>query len=217
MRADGRSRRKPRATGRCESRSTRSSTRCDPTPNLRAAGAIESKGSNLLTRRTCRDSAAWVRSRRLNRTTPFRRLLASTPGLRRSGRASVTRLAVRQHRCCARQAGVRQRRAGVAAEPDGRDSRGRDADNSRGNARGRLGPGSASHVEARHQCPDLRARICVVRRTAQGTLTNGMLADLVVLSDDIFESPGAQLASTPVAVTIFDGKIVYRRNAKSTN
>jgi predicted amidohydrolase YtcJ len=51
----------------------------------------------------------------------------------------------------------------------------------------------------------------------KGTLTNGMLADLVVLSGDIFESPHAQLASTPVAVTIFDGKIVYRRDAKSTN
>jgi predicted amidohydrolase YtcJ len=51
----------------------------------------------------------------------------------------------------------------------------------------------------------------------KGTLTNGMLADLVVLSDDIFESPDPQLASTPVAVTIFDGKIVYRRDAKSTN
>jgi predicted amidohydrolase YtcJ len=51
----------------------------------------------------------------------------------------------------------------------------------------------------------------------KGSLTPGMLADLVVLSDDIFDIPDAQLATTTVAVTIFDGKIVYRRNSKSTN
>jgi predicted amidohydrolase YtcJ len=43
-----------------------------------------------------------------------------------------------------------------------------------------------------------------------------MLADLVVLTEDIFESPSA-LASAKVAVTIFDGKIVYRRGVKPTN
>lgn len=50
----------------------------------------------------------------------------------------------------------------------------------------------------------------------KGSLTKGMLADLVVLSDDIFET-SVNLARTTVAATIFDGKIVYRRNAKSTN
>ena len=51
----------------------------------------------------------------------------------------------------------------------------------------------------------------------KGSLTKGMLADLVVLSDDIFETPEPNLAHVTVAVTIFNGKIVYRRNAKSTN
>ena len=51
----------------------------------------------------------------------------------------------------------------------------------------------------------------------KGSLTVGMLADLVVLSADIFGAPPSRLASTTVAVTIFDGKIVYRRNARSTN
>jgi predicted amidohydrolase YtcJ len=50
----------------------------------------------------------------------------------------------------------------------------------------------------------------------KGTITRGMLADLVVLTEDIFESPSA-LASARVAVTIFDGKIVYRRGVKPTN
>jgi predicted amidohydrolase YtcJ len=51
----------------------------------------------------------------------------------------------------------------------------------------------------------------------KGSLKAGMLADLVVLSSDIFDAPSSQLAATAVAVTIFDGKIVYRRTAKSTN
>lgn len=51
----------------------------------------------------------------------------------------------------------------------------------------------------------------------KGSLTKGMLADLVVLSDDIFEASEPDLARATVAATIFDGKIVYRRNAKSTN
>jgi predicted amidohydrolase YtcJ len=51
----------------------------------------------------------------------------------------------------------------------------------------------------------------------KGTLAPGMLADLVVLSDDIFDAPPSRLASTRVAVTIFDGKVVYRRDGASTN
>jgi predicted amidohydrolase YtcJ len=45
----------------------------------------------------------------------------------------------------------------------------------------------------------------------KGSLTPGMLADLVVLSDDIFAKTARPLTSTSVAVTIFDGKIVYKR------
>jgi predicted amidohydrolase YtcJ len=51
----------------------------------------------------------------------------------------------------------------------------------------------------------------------KGSLKAGMLADLVVLSSDIFDAPPSRLASASVAATIFDGKIVYRRNARSTN
>lgn len=51
----------------------------------------------------------------------------------------------------------------------------------------------------------------------KGSLKPGMLADLVVLSSDIFAAPSEELASTTVAVTVFDGKIVYSRTAKSTN
>jgi len=51
----------------------------------------------------------------------------------------------------------------------------------------------------------------------KGSLKKGMLADLVVLSDDIFDAPPTDLSRTTVAATIFDGKIVYQRTAKSTN
>lgn len=51
----------------------------------------------------------------------------------------------------------------------------------------------------------------------KGSLKKGMLADIVVLSGDIFEPSGAALAHATVAVTIFDGKIVYRRDARATN
>jgi predicted amidohydrolase YtcJ len=51
----------------------------------------------------------------------------------------------------------------------------------------------------------------------KGSLKPGMLADLVVLSNDIFSAPVSRISSATVAVTIFDGKIVYRRSAKSTD
>jgi len=53
----------------------------------------------------------------------------------------------------------------------------------------------------------------------KGTLKAGMLADIVVLSDDIFASKARSLdlASTRVAVTVFDGKVVYQRDRASTN
>jgi len=44
----------------------------------------------------------------------------------------------------------------------------------------------------------------------KGTLKPDMLADLVILSTDIFGGP-AKLAGAEVVMTIFDGKIVYRR------
>jgi predicted amidohydrolase YtcJ len=45
----------------------------------------------------------------------------------------------------------------------------------------------------------------------KGTLAPGMLADVVILSADIFSAPASGLASTTVAATIFDGKVVYQR------
>jgi hypothetical protein len=50
----------------------------------------------------------------------------------------------------------------------------------------------------------------------KGSISPGMLADLVVLSENIFEAPGRKkLASVAVELTIFDGRIVHRRTPRS--
>lgn len=48
----------------------------------------------------------------------------------------------------------------------------------------------------------------------KGSIAPGMLADLVVLSADVLAAP-EKLESASVAVTIFDGKIVHRRDGRS--
>ena len=45
----------------------------------------------------------------------------------------------------------------------------------------------------------------------RGRLRRGMVADVVVLSQDLFEIPPAQIAKTRVDMTIFDGQVVYTR------
>ena len=51
----------------------------------------------------------------------------------------------------------------------------------------------------------------------KGTLAEDMLADIVVLSKDLFTLPASRLAEATVEVTIFDGKVVFQRSAVSDN
>lgn len=51
----------------------------------------------------------------------------------------------------------------------------------------------------------------------KGLLARDMLADLVVLSDDIFADGATPLTEVRVMVTIVDGKVVYRRDPPETN
>ena len=44
-----------------------------------------------------------------------------------------------------------------------------------------------------------------------GSITPGKLADMVVLSRDIFTIPPKEISDTQVDYTIFDGRVVYRR------
>lgn len=50
----------------------------------------------------------------------------------------------------------------------------------------------------------------------KGTLAKGMLADMVILSADIFDAPPERLLDARVEVTIFDGKVVYDRPDTTT-
>jgi hypothetical protein len=50
----------------------------------------------------------------------------------------------------------------------------------------------------------------------KGTLERDMLADLVIFDRDIFALPPDRLTDARVVMTIFDGKIVYRRDAPAT-
>jgi predicted amidohydrolase YtcJ len=51
----------------------------------------------------------------------------------------------------------------------------------------------------------------------KGSLERDMLADVVILTHDIFSLPPARLAEVAVAVTIFDGKVVYTRPGESSD
>jgi predicted amidohydrolase YtcJ len=51
----------------------------------------------------------------------------------------------------------------------------------------------------------------------KGSLKPDMLADIVILSKDIFSLAPARLAETEVMVTIFDGKVVYQRSTETDN
>ncbi|MGH8187902.1 MAG: amidohydrolase, partial [Steroidobacteraceae bacterium] len=50
----------------------------------------------------------------------------------------------------------------------------------------------------------------------KGTLAKGMLADIVILSTDIFKAPPERVMDAQVDVTIFDGKVVYDRAEAGT-
>lgn len=51
----------------------------------------------------------------------------------------------------------------------------------------------------------------------KGSLGRDMLADIVILSKDVFALPVSRLTEAEVAVTIFDGKIVYQRSTETDN
>lgn len=49
----------------------------------------------------------------------------------------------------------------------------------------------------------------------KGSITEGKLADLVVLSDNILQAPTAQLLKTQVLYTIFGGRVVYQADGQT--
>jgi predicted amidohydrolase YtcJ len=51
----------------------------------------------------------------------------------------------------------------------------------------------------------------------KGTLAPGMLADIVILSNDIFKNTPESLKDSLVTTTIFDGKVVYKHPAQAAS
>ena len=49
------------------------------------------------------------------------------------------------------------------------------------------------------------------QETVKGSIEPGKLADLIVLSDDIFTIQPEAIEKTRVDMTIFDGKVIYQR------
>jgi len=49
------------------------------------------------------------------------------------------------------------------------------------------------------------------QETVKGSIEPGKLADLVVLSDDIFSIPPESIQNTKVDLTIFDGRVIFER------
>ena len=50
----------------------------------------------------------------------------------------------------------------------------------------------------------------------KGKLERDMLADIVILSEPVFSAKAPNLSTVDVAITIADGKVVYRRDAPDT-
>jgi predicted amidohydrolase YtcJ len=48
----------------------------------------------------------------------------------------------------------------------------------------------------------------------KGKLTPGMLADIIVFSNDLFKIDPLKIHETRVVLTVFDGKVIYRNQEK---
>src|SRR5207237_3139057 len=53
----------------------------------------------------------------------------------------------------------------------------------------------------------------IFRENDLGKIAPGMLADIVVLSDDLFSIPPEKIENVKVDLTIFDGRVIYERPA----
>ena len=60
----------------------------------------------------------------------------------------------------------------------------------------------------------LRTSLIPVKEKEKGLLTKGMLADIVILSEDIFATPPKELLQVKALMTMVDGKIVYEKESE---
>jgi len=73
-------------------------------------------------------------------------------------------------------------------------------------------PGNAGEALSREEAVEAYTRgsaYAELMEVEKGTITVGKLADLAVLSQDIFTVPAEQLPATTSILTVIDGVIVY--------
>lgn len=71
-------------------------------------------------------------------------------------------------------------------------------------------------VEEALRCYTVNNAYAIFREDSIGRIAPGMLADLVVLSDDLFTIPPENIEKAKVDVTVFDGRIIYERTKPRT-
>ncbi len=76
---------------------------------------------------------------------------------------------------------------------------------------GRLGAGAEDYGRAGIEGLHVWIGVCQFRGAEKGTIEPGKLADIAVLSDDILAIDPSRIDKVKVAITVFDGKIVYER------
>ena len=112
-----------------------------------------------------------------------------------------------------RPPGARDRLVGRAAQPDADAVRGDDARDARRQESGRLGAGAEDHrSRKRSTAYTSGSAFAEFQEAEKGTIARGKLADLVILSDDIFTIPAARIKDVQVLTTIVGGKVVHQRN-----
>ena len=80
-------------------------------------------------------------------------------------------------------------------------------------------PGIAAEAVSREEAVDAYTRggaFAEMMENDKGTIASGKLADLAVLSQDIFRVPADQLSDTTSVMTIIDGSIVYDAHVLNT-
>jgi len=72
-----------------------------------------------------------------------------------------------------------------------------------------VNPGEALSVEEALVAYTRGSAFAEFMETRKGTLAPGMLADLAILSQDIFKIPAADLPKTTSVLTIVNGRVVH--------
>ena len=80
-----------------------------------------------------------------------------------------------------------------------------------GKEKGTLGEHSAITLEEAIYASTIAGAYGLYKENELGSLEAGKRATFIVLSQNLFEIPAADLSETTVEMTVFNGRVVYRR------